>query len=476
MEAIRLFKMKKTELLKQIGSGESEAVEFKEKFDKEALETVCAFANTGGGVIFLGVDDRGKIKGITLGKNTINEWLNQIKQSFSASLVTSIQTETIDGKTVVSIEIQENSVKPVNFKGRYFKRTGNSNRQMSSEEISQFYLASIGKSWDAFPEEEASLEELDLEKVKLFTKLANENRGRKLSQAEDPLEILRKLRLIIDSKPTKAAILLFGKDPQRFHLQAKIKAGRFKTETTIIDSRDIAGNIIGQVEEAMEFIEKNIKVEFKITGRPRRKEIWEYPLDALREAIINAVCHRDYADSAETQIRIYDDHILIWNPGKLPQDLTVEMLKKVHQSRPRNKLIASIFYDIGFIEQWGSGTLRIIDEFQKSGLPQPEFEEKAGMFSITFRKDILTDVHLQGLGLNERQIKAVMYVKKRGKITNREYQELSGVKKRQASDDLKGLENNEILLRVGLTGKGTYYILKGCQRGERGAKGVPKGH
>ena len=275
--------MQKRKILKIIRAGESEAVEFKEKFDKEALETVCAFTNTKGGTVFVEITDKGIIKGIDLGKNTVNEWLNQIKQSFSASVVSSFQVLLIDKKTIVAFEVQENNIKPVSYRSRYFKRVGNSNQKLSSEEISQLYWASIGKSWDAFPEDQATIENLALEKVKLFVKLANERRGRKLPQSEDPLHVLEKLKLIINGKPTRAAVLLFGKAPQTFYLQAKVKAGRFKTETTIIDSRDITGSIIEQVDEAIEFIEKNINVEYKITGKPRREEVWEYPLDALRE-------------------------------------------------------------------------------------------------------------------------------------------------------------------------------------------------
>jgi ATP-dependent DNA helicase RecG len=151
------------------------------------------------------------------------------------------------------------------------------------------------------------------------------------------------------------------------------------------------------------------------------------------------------------------------------------LYKKEHKSVIRNKLIAQIFYDIGHIEKYGSGTIKIIDVCKRGGIPLPEFKEVSGGFSVVLRKDIYTEEYLRNLGLNERQIKAFAYVKEKGKITNKEYQELCGVRKRQATDDLKELENKAIIERVGITGKGTYYILKGRQGGERGSKGAPKG-
>lgn len=236
-------------------------------------------------------------------------------------------------------------------------------------------------------------------------------------------------------------------------------------------------DLINQVDEVMKFITRHISVRYEFDGRPKRKEVWEYPLEALREAVINAIVHRDYPAPSNVQVEIYDDRVEIWNPGRLLPGITIEDLyKKEHRSIIRNKLIAQVFYDIGYIEKYGSGTMKIIDLCKQNGLPSPEFKEVSGGFSVIFRKDIYTEEYLRNLGLNERQIKAVMYVKEKGKITNKECQELCRIKKRQATDDLKELENKAVLERIGTTGKGTYYALKGRQRGERGTKGAPKGH
>jgi ATP-dependent DNA helicase RecG len=147
----------------------------------------------------------------------------------------------------------------------------------------------------------------------------------------------------------------------------------------------VEGSIIEQVEETVEFIKKNLHVRFEITGAPQRKEIWDYPLPALREAVINAIVHRDYGDTADIQIKIFEDVLQVWSPGFLPYNVTVkDLFDPQHTSKPRNKLIAQIFYDMGLIERYGSGIHRILEACQEADLPEPLFENFSGGFRIKF--------------------------------------------------------------------------------------------
>nr|WP_284730382.1 ATP-binding protein [Thermosipho sp. 1244] len=201
----------------------------------------------------------------------------------------------------------------------------------------------------------------------------------------------------------------------------------------------------------------NVKYEIKELVR---KEIWDYPLEAIREALLNALIHRDYFRwNVQTQIKIFDDYIWFYNIGGLPEGITLEQLKGPHSSVPRNPLLVHIFYLAGFIEEMGSGTERIIESMKSAGLPEPEFKEEMGGFSVYFRKDIYTEEYLKELGLNERQIKAVMYVKEKGRITNREYREMFNITDRTALNDLNGLCKKGIMIKVGKTGRSTKYIL-----------------
>ncbi len=238
--------------------------------------------------------------------------------------------------------------------------------------------------------------------------------------------------------------------------------------------RLIGGNLFRQVIEGEDAIKNFLGVRYEIKEF-EREEIWDYPLPAIREALINALIHRDYFRwNVQTQIKIFDDYIWFYNIGGLPEGITLDELKQPHSSVPRNPLVVHIFYLAGFIEEIGSGIGRIMDSIKSVGLPEPEFKEEMGGFSVYFRKDIYTEEYLRKMGLNERQIKAVMYVKEKGRITNKEYQELINTTKRTASRDLKDLTEKEILEQVGDTGKGTYYILK-TYKGHKGDKGDIKG-
>lgn len=453
------------DLEKLIQSGESQTIEFKEKFDRETLETVVAFANTKGGVILIGVDDSGQIKGVKLGHETIPKWSNQVSQTTEPTVIADFQIEEYGNRKIVEIMVKEYPLKPVSYRGRCYKRIRNSNRLMSPQEIAQMHLQVTGNSWDALPASVSGKDLLDLEKISDYIKTAKSSGRRKFLKMESPVEVLRKMELLKKNKPTWAALLLFGKNSQSPLTQATVHCGRFKGESKIIDNRLISGTIIEQIDEVMDFIRKNINVEFVISGKPRRDEIWDYPLEALREAVVNAICHRDYSEPSDIQIRIYDNSIHIWNPGGLPFDMTLEdLLDPAHSSKPRNKLIAQVFYDLALIERYGSGIQRMIADCVKAGLPEPVFEEKYGGFAITFSKNIFTQSYLKELGLNEREVKAVMYVKEKGKITNREYQEICETSNRTATRDLTELVSLEIFQQIGITGKGTKYILRRQRR------------
>jgi len=214
----------------------------------------------------------------------------------------------------------------------------------------------------------------------------------------------------------------------------------------------------------------NVKFDTSVTELTlegtRRREIWDYPLDALREALINALVHRDYADyTSPILIRIFDDEIWFSNPGKLLPPLTTDDLKKeAHDTVHRNPLLANAFYFAGLIEKWGTGTAKMVRLCTEQGLPEPVFivkETGTGSFMVQFFKDIYNEENLGKLGLNERQIKAVLYVKKHGSITNMEYQEINGVSKATASRDLQQLVDKALMERMGTTGKGTSYSIKG---------------
>ena len=189
-----------------------------------------------------------------------------------------------------------------------------------------------------------------------------------------------------------------------------------------------------------------------------RLEKSEYPTPALREIILNALVHRNYMGSP-IQIRVYDNKINFWNEGTLPEGLTFEALKGFHTSRPRNVLIADVCFKGGYIDSWGRGTLKIYDACNEAELPEPEIKEFQGGFLVTLFKDNLTEDRLIKLGLNDRQLKAINFIKEKGKITNKEYQDINETSDRTALRDLENLTELGVFVKEGEK-KGTYYKLK----------------
>ena len=315
--------------------------------------------------------------------------------------------------------------------------------------------------------EDAKFDDIDEEKIKWFLQTAKIKRKYPLD-LETPLKaVLTHLNLLHKDKLTNAAVLLFGKNPHNFHYQAKIKCLQFSgTEVEkpfssyhIYDKE----NLFEQIDKAESFVLDAIRfpvIQQEHTVQVKRPP--EIPVFAIHEAIVNAVAHRDYNTTAAVQVMIFIDRVEIWNSGSLPNQLSIDDLKRPHTSYPNNPLLAGIFYFANYIQKAGSGIIEMIKQCKSQGLPEPEFVSIRGSeFRTIIGRDIFTESVLSKLGLNERQLKAIKYVKEKGKITNKEYQEVCNIKKRQATDDLKALEDRSIFERIGITGKGTYYILKG---------------
>ncbi len=360
------------ELRAMIVGGESLVVEFKETLDEEARESIAAFANTKGGVVLIGVTDHGQVKGIMLGKESLRDWVNDIAQA--TPVHPQLTPLTYQDKTIVVIQVDESPVKPVPCRGRYLKRVGKSNRKMTEDDLTRAILGKVGMRWDEVVEIRATLSDLDPNQIRRFRTLCNRKGRRRIPDEEDDALVLQKLGLLRDGQVLRAAVLLFGKETQRFYPAAFVKVGRFRSPTHIVDDREIYGTVFDQVEGTLGYFREHLTTRFEFAGEAAREVIWEYPLEALREAITNAVCHRDYLDTAHRQVRWYDDRVLFINSGGILPPLRLEELKREHTSNPRNRKIAEMFFYAGLIERWGSGIAKIVNECAAAGLPEPDFE------------------------------------------------------------------------------------------------------
>jgi len=435
---------------------ETRELEFKETPNPALYKTLSAFSNTNGGVAIVGVSDKREITGYRCSNADLKELSDTIVNKLAIHPV--IEPVQCEGKTILRIDVKKSKI-PVAYEGRYYTRVGNTTRLLAIEELKEFILSGI--EWDALPSQH-SLADIDEETIRVFVRLAK-SAGRLpgADEREPVATILARLGLMTGDQLTNAAFLLFGKKPKEPYLSdAVLRIGRFKDEATIIGDRWIAGNLFAQFSEGEEALKNFINVRYEITGEtPERTEHWDYPLPALREALMNALVHRDYFRKHEqVLVKIYDDRIWFHNPGCLPQGLSIEALKAKPQSVPRNPLIARIFYLAGFIERYGSGIHRILSACADAGLPEPEFETDARGVDLTLHKDLYTEEYLAQIGLTERQRLALLYVMKHGEITNSVFQQIASVSRRIATYDLSRLVKIGVLELVG-TRKAARYII-----------------
>ncbi len=454
------------EIKRLIQTGESETVELKTSLSdwKAIIESISAFANTNGGIVLIGVRDSSEIRGIKVGKDSIESLTNKIIQNTDPKIYASIEVAEVDGRDIIVLTVKDTQNKPYLAFGKAFKRFGKSTHQMSRDEYERMILEKHKEElrFDNRICERAGLEDIDKEKVKWFLRKAKAERNFDVEPETPVKEALDRLELVKNEKLTNAAILLFGKKPQKFFLQAETRCARFKGTKPVkpfLDMKVFEGSIIEQVDKTLNFVLEHIPMKVYLVGKAEREERYEYPPDAIREAIVNAICHRDYETSSNVQIRVFDDKIEVWGCGHLPDPLTPEDLKKKHKSILRNPLIGECFFLIKFIEKWGTGTNDMIDMCLDFGLPEPVFEHIAGDFVVTFRKPKLTDEYLDSLGLNNRQRKAIVYLMEHKKITKKEYMNLTNISKTPAFKDINGLLNKDVVVRKG-SGRSAYYILQ----------------
>ena len=439
---------------------DEDRVEFKESFSRDVVRVGAAFANAEGGIIVIGADRAGEVVGVDGAEELSREIMESFRKHTDPQIIPEITPLTTERGTLLFIRIPEFPLKPVQFDGKCYVREGRKVRLLGPEEIAELHLKSLGLSWDAFPARDAGIDDLDLDRFAHYVEKAR--RAERRNFPDKPLrELLEELELVREGKPTWAAVLLFGRDPQRFLPQAVVHCGRTRGLSEIVDHRLLGGTIIDQVDEAMTFIKKHIAVHLVISESPERMEVWDFPLEALREAVINAIVHRDYREPSDIQLRITDDKVSIWNPGCLPEGITVEGLYGMtHPSRPRNRLISQIFYDLGLIERYGSGVPRMIEAFRKAGLPTPLFEEAHGGFSVTFIKDLYTDDRLEEMGLTDREIEIVRYLKKKGEAKLSDIKDLfPALSDKTVYRMLQNLVESGILRATGEK-KGRRYTLK----------------
>ena len=373
---------------------EGQRLEWKTVWRDDHLKTVCAFANADGGALEIGRDDGGAVVGVGARerRRLLEELPNKLRDLLGVVAAMYVREE--DGVPYLRIVVDPYPV-AISYRGRYYQRSGGTNQILRGPALDRFLLRKTGRRWDGMPDPRVALDDLDAAEIAGFRKRAAAAK-RLVADAldADDASLVDRLRLTDGDYLTKAAVLLFHRDPERFVPGAHVKVGHFRNESDVLFHDVLSGGLFSQVARTMELLLfKYLKAGIGYDGI-QRVESYPMPEPALREALLNAVVHRDYAVPAPIQIRVYDDRLRIYNPGSLPEGWTLEKLFGSHPSQPYNPDIAHAFFWAGEIETWGRGIDRVVRACRRAGTPRPEIRLEPGglWFEFGFSDDYLKSV------------------------------------------------------------------------------------
>jgi len=438
---------------------ESENLELKERWTDKALEDLAAFANTHGGTCLIGVRKDGTVVGTVTDDAELQRIANTIVSRLG--ITPFIRVRELQGHEVIVIQVEPiRGVVP--YRGRYLTRVGTVNRDMPPEQLARRLLERSSQTWDGLASPWGP-EAINPEQVIQFARLARDRLPR--IEPSEPERTLQNLGLLQGDRLTNAGVLLFARRPQLLFPHARLRIGLFRG-TQILDSHEFEGTLWQQLNAAMDRFRQVLQVRFDVQVTSltleglQRRETWEYPLEALREAVINALIHRDYTACGDIQIRIAEDRLQIWNPGGLPEGIRIDQLREPeHPSIPRNPLLSRAFYYAGLIEHWGTGTTRILELCKAQGLPEPEFVEQSESFKVVFLKDPYTPERLRRMGLNERQIRIVAILRRTESASVSDlHRWFPDVSSKTIQRDLQALVREGIVKALG-DKKGRRYVL-----------------
>jgi ATP-dependent DNA helicase RecG len=460
-------------LKKLIAGGESVELEFKTSTAKlkNACETLCALVNTRGGAVLIGVKDDGSIIGQHVTDETRLEISNLIAKFEPPIGISAEYILVSKDKYVILMSVTPNhSTVPYTFDGRAYWRLESSTKRMPQQRYNELLLeyANKLKPWDAELANQISVDDLDSEEV-IETLNESIERGRTESKlaTNNVTDALLRLKMIKNKMLTNAAGVLFCRDAESDYPQCLIRLARFKgvAKGNIVDSKRIYGNAFQLMEEAEIFIMRHMSISSEfIPGKMARLEHPEYSLRAAREAIVNAICHRDYTIiGGSISVMMYDDRLEVSSHGTLPNGISIQDLLTTHESIPRNEKITHIMYKRGIIESVGMGTQEIFEECKKIGAPDPQYIERGNIFVVVLRSNPLVRNHDEKkLIMNPRHLEILKIMTSfEGGCTTTQILKLmtSPPTDRTLRSDLTELEKQDYVVRQG-DGRTTLWMLK----------------
>ena len=438
----------KKELEFYISQGEGYNIEFKESHSSTIGKEMCAFANASGGKIFIGITDSGIKKEIKI-TNKLKSEIQVIGRNLDPKMT--IHLQEIEG--ILIVDVPEGKEKPYSIVGKFYLRQGANSQQLTRNEIKYFFQKEGLVLFDERVNEKFDIKK-DLNK-KSFNNFLRLSHIRKILPTRD---ILTNLNLVSDDKMKNAGVLLFSNDITKFLLQSTITCVLFygRTKYRILDRKEFDADLFSNYENAMDYLRSKLNTEFIIKGGPREEKL-ELPEDALREAILNAIAHRNYfVTGANIQIYIFSDRVEITNPGGLVRGMTIKELGK--RSLSRNNLLFGLMQRMDLVEKIGSGILRMKKAMKEYGLPNPKIETNENWFSIIFKRMALENVP-ENVPENREDI-VVEIIRNNNRITIPEIAKKAGVNEKTIKRDISKLKEKDLLKRVGPDKGGYWKIIK----------------
>src|SRR3989344_875010 len=453
--------METGQLLEEIESGETQEVELKQSFhsSQDFSKLMCGFANTQGGMIIVGGNAKKVIIGIKEDVDELQQKISASAQAVSHPLVPDIQVHTIEGKKIVAVVIQKAIDNTFHtFQGAIYVKVGSTLKKFEGNQLVDFLRSKQILCFDEISSD-ATLDDLDVGKIKEYLKTRNQEDFLKQNSVENFLLSSKLATKNGNLNIKNATALFFTKEPEKFFPQIEIKLAQFDgvEPVKIISHQLIQSDPVSSIEKSLSFLKNNLSKSIQITDKPRRQEKFEYPLEVIREAIVNAIAHRDYFSRDSIQIYLFSNRIEITSPGSLPTGLPKELFGTL--SVRRNPIIYRLLRDYGYVEGLGSGVPRMINAMREQSLKDPEFGIYEHFFRIVLRNESGKQKPIEEYAdLNERQKKCIEFLKKHKSIKTKKYEELNNTSFGTAIADINELLKFKYIKKVG-SYRGAYYVL-----------------
>ncbi|MGB4585834.1 MAG: ATP-binding protein [Rectinemataceae bacterium] len=433
---------------------EDQNIEWKESWRDEYLKWICGFANAQGGTLIIGRDDKGNVTGIEDAEKLLVDIPNKVRDTMG--IVVDVNHRNENGLDLIEIEVPPYP-NPISYKGEYHYRTGGTKQELKGIALDRFLMRKQGRHWDSAPIPRLGMADCNPALFQQFREKAT--RSGRMTEAvlrDDDAALVENLQLTEGKFLNRAAALLFCNTPDRYISGAYIKIGFFVTDDDLRYQDEIHGALFDQVEKALDLLRtKYMKAYIRYEGIQRVEE-YLFPEPALRETLLNAVIHKDYGSGIPIQVSVYEDKIIIWNSGVLPQDWSIDRLMGKHPSIPYNPLLANAFFRTGYVESWGRGIEKIFRECEAYGVPPPRLDYDANGLMLTI---LAAPARVKGK-VGENSLDASSPGAAAGEKTREKPREKTREKLLRLVKERPELSSAELAILLGISHKGVEWQIK----------------